>query len=424
MTISWEDPRLDFETNVTGTFNVLEVARLDGIPVASCSTIHTYGTGINDEITDGGARYVREPAAIAESHEVLTGRLTPLHASKYAGEVYTQTYAHTFGVKAAAFRYTGIYGPRQFGAEDHGWVANFTIRNLTGRPIRIFGNGKQTRDILYASDAARAFWDYAQHPVPGVYNIGGGEPNAVSLLESIRLIESITGRPSTTVFEADRPGDLRYFVSNFDKAAQAFGFQPSVRPADGIAKTRRLGTRQPRRLRGQRMKALILAGGRGSRLGSLREQHAAPKPLLEVGGKRLIDFSLQNAVAIGVTEIIVVVSAFTEAVINHYGSAYRGTPIRYKIQNEPHGVVHAIECAAGALDGAGLHAHAGRRDRHRCQPRGHGRALSRANSCLPSSASSPSRTPRRSRRPIRSSKTVGRDGSSVSWRSRGGRTTM
>ena len=100
------------------------------------------------------------------------------------------------------------------------------------------------------------------------------------------------------------------------------------------------------------MKALILAGGRGSRLGSLREQHAAPKPLLEVGGKRLIDFSLQNAVAIGVTEIIVVVSAFTEAVINHYGSAYRGTPIRYKIQNEPHGVVHAIECAAGALDGA------------------------------------------------------------------------
>ena len=236
MTISWEDPRLDFETNVTGTFNVLEVARLDGIPVASCSSIHTYGTGINDEITDGGSRYVREPAAIAESHEVLTGRLTPLHASKFAGEVYTQTYAHTFGVKAAAFRYTGIYGPRQFGAEDHGWVANFTIRNLTGRPIRIFGNGKQTRDILYASDAARAFWDYAQHPVPGVYNIGGGEPNAVSLLESIRLIESITGRPSTTVFEADRPGDLRYFVSNFDKASQAFGFQPSVRPAAGIAK--------------------------------------------------------------------------------------------------------------------------------------------------------------------------------------------
>jgi len=236
MTISWEDPRLDFETNAVGTFNVLEAARLRGIPVASCSTIHTYGTGINDEITEDGARYVRDPAAITESHPVLTGRLTPLHASKYAGEVYVQTYAHTYGVEAAAFRYTGIYGPRQFGAEDHGWVANFTIRNLTGRPIRIFGSGRQTRDILYASDAARAFWDYAQRPAAGVYNVGGGVSNAISLLESIRLIESVTRRPSQVVFEAERQGDLRYFVSDVEKARRTFGFAPTVKPLEGLGK--------------------------------------------------------------------------------------------------------------------------------------------------------------------------------------------
>jgi CDP-paratose 2-epimerase len=236
MTISWEDPRLDFETNAVGTFNVLEAARLRGIPVASCSTIHTYGTGINDEIAEDGARYVRDPAAIAESHPVLTGRLTPLHASKYAGEVYVQAYAHTYGVKAASFRYTGIYGPRQFGAEDHGWVANFTIRNLTGRPIRIFGSGRQTRDILYASDAARAFWDYAQRPAAGVYNVGGGVSNAISLVESIRLIESGTRRPSQVVFEAERQGDLRYFVSDVEKARQTFGFAPTVTPLEGLGK--------------------------------------------------------------------------------------------------------------------------------------------------------------------------------------------
>jgi CDP-paratose 2-epimerase len=235
MTISWEDPRLDFDTNALGTFNVLEAARAHRLPVASCSTIHTYGTGINDEIRDAGTRYVREPAAIPESHATLTGLLTPLHASKYAGEVYVRTYAETFGVKAAAFRYTGIYGPRQFGAEDHGWAANFVIRNLTGRPIRIFGRGLQTRDVLFASDAAQAFWRYAHSPVPGIYNIGGGPPNAVSLLEAIELIEGLTGQKSQIVFEPERHGDLRYFVSDIEQARGAFGFQPTVRPREGLA---------------------------------------------------------------------------------------------------------------------------------------------------------------------------------------------
>jgi dTDP-glucose pyrophosphorylase len=95
------------------------------------------------------------------------------------------------------------------------------------------------------------------------------------------------------------------------------------------------------------MKALVLAGGKGSRL----RDHATspPKPLMQVGDKRLMDFSLQNAVTAGADEIVIVVSAFTEGVINHYGSSYRRVPITYKIQNEPKGVVHAIECAAGAL---------------------------------------------------------------------------
>jgi CDP-paratose 2-epimerase len=234
MTISWEDPRLDFETNALGTFNVLEAARALDVPVAACSSIHTYGTGINEEIHEDGRRYARRPAAIPETHATLTGVLTPLHASKYAGEVYSLVYAHTYGVHAAAFRYTGIYGPRQFGAEDHGWAANFVIRNLTGRPIRIFGTGLQTRDILYATDAARAFWNYFRNPTAGIYNIGGGPSHAISLLEAISTIESITGRRSEIVFEPERKGDLRYFVSDIDKARAAFGFTPSVAPREGL----------------------------------------------------------------------------------------------------------------------------------------------------------------------------------------------
>ena len=236
MTIGWDDPRLDLETNVLGTFNVLEAARRRKVPVASCSTIHVYGTGINASLREAATRYEREPAAIDERHPVLTGTLTPLHASKHALEVYSTTYADTYGVAAAAFRYTGIYGPRQFGGEDHGWVANFAIRLLLGLPIRIFGSGKQVRDILFATDAAQAFVDYARHPNPGVYAIGGGPEHAISLRESVRLMEEISGRRADMRFEDERFGDLRYFVSDTTRARSSFGFVPRVTPRDGVAR--------------------------------------------------------------------------------------------------------------------------------------------------------------------------------------------
>jgi CDP-paratose 2-epimerase len=235
MTISWEAPRLDFETNALGTFNVLEAARLHGIPVVSCSTIHVYGSGINDTLRESETRYVREPVAIGEEHPVLTGRLTPLHASKRTLEIYSRTYAEMYGVKAAAFRYTGIYGPRQFGGEDHGWVANFAIRLLNGEPIRIFGTGKQVRDILFASDAAQAFLDYARAPTAGAYTIGGGPSCALSLVECVRLLEELSARKAELSFEPERFGDLRYFVSDTSAARRDFGFDARVGPREGLS---------------------------------------------------------------------------------------------------------------------------------------------------------------------------------------------
>ena len=132
--------------------------------MASCSSVHVYGPWINDSLTEGPTRYLRQPVAIREDEPILSGgksgKLSPLHASKAAGEVYSKVFADTYGVKAANFRFTGIYGPRQFGGEDHGWVANFAVRNFLRWPITVFGTGKQLRDILYASDAASAFWAY------------------------------------------------------------------------------------------------------------------------------------------------------------------------------------------------------------------------------------------------------------------------
>ena len=234
VTISVEDPDLDFATNVAGTLNVLKTARELKIPVVSCATIHVYGNLINDELTAGETRYLREPAGIDETHPVMEGVLTPLHASKYAAELYLRVFIDTYGVKAASYRLTGLYGSRQFGGEDHGWMANFIIRALTDREINIFGTGKQVRDILYATDVAKAFHAFYENPKPGVYNIGGGEPNMISLLESIDLIAEAIGKRPKVNMAPGRHGDLHYFVCDSSKARRELGWSSAIRPAEGV----------------------------------------------------------------------------------------------------------------------------------------------------------------------------------------------
>jgi len=236
MTISWEDPSLDFSTNVAGTFNVLEAARRHNVPIASCASIHVYGNKINETLTELPTRYVRTPAAIDELHPTMEGNLSPLHASKMSADMYVQTYAKVYGVKAASFRLTGIYGPRQFGGEDHGWVANFSIRAVLGWPLTIFGTGKQLRDILYADDAAAAFQAFYEHQEPGVYNVGGGEACAISLRECIEVIKGLCGHEVSVRYEKERYGDLRYFVCDINKARNNLQWEPRVLPPEGIEK--------------------------------------------------------------------------------------------------------------------------------------------------------------------------------------------
>lgn len=236
MTISLEDPALDFSTNVLGTFNVLRVVRELRIPMVSCGTIHIYGNSINNALFEEKTRYARIPPAIDESHPIVQGTLTPLHASKRSAELYVETYIHSYGLCVASFRFTGLYGPRQFGGEDHGWVAHFSIRALLDRPIRIFGNGKQVRDILYVTDAVRAFHAFYERGKPGIYNIGGGPDYSMSLLECVEYIGKITGKIPVVEFEKERLGDMLYFVCNIAKAEKELQWRPEVPPVEGIRK--------------------------------------------------------------------------------------------------------------------------------------------------------------------------------------------
>lgn len=247
MTMSWEDPELDFSTNTRGTFNVLETARKYNIPVAICSSVHTFGPDkINSELKELDlkcrecnkrlVRYIRDPTCIKDDEPLLQGIITPLHASKRANEIYAQCYIDTFNLKVACFRLTGIYGPNQFGGEDHGWVANFAIRNILNMPLTIFGTGMQLRDILYATDVARAFECFYEKQIPGIYNIGGGEKTMISLLECIELIDKISGKKSKIIFDKGRFGDLRYCVLDISNVKEKLGWEPRVMPEEGIRK--------------------------------------------------------------------------------------------------------------------------------------------------------------------------------------------
>jgi CDP-paratose 2-epimerase len=235
MTISWEDPELDFSTNVRGTFNVLKVAREYKIPVVSCATIHVYGNKINESLKEGEKRYILEPAEIDENYPIMQGTITPLHASKRAAELYVQTFIDTYGLEAASFRFTGMYGPNQFGGEDHGWVANFAIRAVLGLPINIYGTGKQVRDILYAKDAVLAFDSFYKNRKSGIYNIGGGSKTTISLIDCIDILKEVLGKDIKVNFLPDRMGDLRYFVCNTQKARENLKWDASVLPKEGIA---------------------------------------------------------------------------------------------------------------------------------------------------------------------------------------------
>lgn len=236
MTISWEDPRLDLTTNVLGTFNVLEAARKFKIPIAGCATIHVYGNKLNEALSENNTRYIRDPEGIDENYHTLAGTLSPLHGSKAAGDIYTKVFIDTYGLAAASFRLTGIYGTRQFGGEDHGWVANFSIRSVLDWPLTVFGTGKQVRDIIYATDVCEAFNAFYQKRKPGIYNIGGGSKTAISLLECIDLIGEINGKKPEVKFAPDRYADLRYFICDISKAKKELEWEPKILPNEGVEK--------------------------------------------------------------------------------------------------------------------------------------------------------------------------------------------
>jgi len=234
MTIAIEFPKYDADDNIMSVVNMLEIAKYYKIPFVNCSTIHVYGNKLNDNLIEKETRFENEPKEIDEGRPILVGDLTPLHVSKRATELYAKSYGETYGLRTASFRLTGMYGERQFGGQDHGWVANFAIRTILNRPIIVFGTDKQVRDILYAKDAARAFYMWYEKGSNDIFNIGAGYENSISLGECLNKIKEITNTNQDIKIEPKRFGDLYYFVCDHKKATEDFGWKPEINIETGL----------------------------------------------------------------------------------------------------------------------------------------------------------------------------------------------
>jgi CDP-paratose 2-epimerase len=240
VTTSVVEPRHDFEVNALGAFNVLEAARAHAPRAAFlyASTNKVYGglEHIGVEEVDGRWQYRDRPLGVSET-EPLDFH-SPYGCSKGAADQYVRDYARIYGLKTVCFRQSCIYGRRQFGVEDQGWVAWFAIATAKKRPISIYGDGKQTRDVLFVDDLVdcyQAAIDRIDRVKGQVFNIGGGPASVMSLHQLIETLETLGGRKIERRYEDWRPGDQKVFVCDVRKAERDLGWTPKTSPDTGVA---------------------------------------------------------------------------------------------------------------------------------------------------------------------------------------------
>jgi CDP-paratose 2-epimerase len=232
VTTSVSDPQLDFDTNLRGTFNILEAIRNAGHKpsLLFTSTNKVYGELNEHMLVSGRTRYEFRDVSGINERQPLDFH-SPYGCSKGAADQYVHDYARMFGIPTVVFRMSCIAGQRQFGNEDQGWVAHFLYSAMERIPLVIYGDGRQVRDVLCVDDLIRAFEAVRKNREitrGQVYNVGGGTENTTSLLELMGQIEKLIGRPVEFVKEKARPGDQLVYVTDYSKLKGNTGWQPQV----------------------------------------------------------------------------------------------------------------------------------------------------------------------------------------------------
>jgi CDP-paratose 2-epimerase len=246
VTTSLVDPFLDVDVNARGTLNLLEAIRaieVDERPsLLFTSTNKVYGHLDDLALRPRGRRYEPEDRAIGR-RGISEARSLDFHSpygcSKGAAEQYVLDYARTFGLRNTVFRMSCIYGPHQFGNEDQGWVAHFLIQSMERRPLTLYGDGLQVRDVLFVEDLVDAML-LAHGNIDRIageaFNIGGGPENTVSLLELLDVIGELLGSAPAYSIEPWRTADQRYYVSDTTKFEAETGWRAKVPVEAGVSR--------------------------------------------------------------------------------------------------------------------------------------------------------------------------------------------
>jgi CDP-paratose 2-epimerase len=239
VTTSVTEPREDFEINALGTFNLLEAVRLRSPEsfFINASTNKVYGKMEDVEVIERNGRYEYSDLANGVSEDRPLDFHSPYGCSKGVGDQYTIDYYRIYGIDSVTFRQSCVYGPRQFGIEDQGWVAWFTIAAILGKPITIYGDGKQSRDVLHVADLAGAYeaaFERREAVRGQAFNIGGGPANTLSLLELIGLLEADLKISVPLQWSDWRPGDQPVFVCGLEKARRMLEWQPTIPVREGV----------------------------------------------------------------------------------------------------------------------------------------------------------------------------------------------
>jgi CDP-paratose 2-epimerase len=241
VTTSVADPRADFETNALGTFNILEAVRTEagGKPVVFySSTNKVYGNLEHVRVVERDGRYAYEDRPFGVDESEPLDFHSPYGCSKGTGDQYVRDYARIYGLRTVVFRQSCIFGTRQMGIEDQGWIAWFCVATTLGKPFTIFGDGKQIRDTLWVDDLIDAY-ELAYERIDAVqgevFNLGGGPANTLSLRELVSALEDRLGRPLDPPYADWRPGDQRVFVADIRKAERLLGWSPRVSTSEGIS---------------------------------------------------------------------------------------------------------------------------------------------------------------------------------------------
>lgn len=238
VTSSIADPRTDFEVNAVGTLNILEAARKSGRQpfLLFTSTNKVYGNLSAMPLIVTGKRYCSvEEKGVNESQPLDLS--SPYGCSKGTADQYVHDYSRMFALPTVVFRMSCVAGPQQFGTEDQGWVAHFLYSALQSKPVAIYGDGRQVRDVLSVKDLVLALEKaraQVEKTAGQIYNIGGGIRNSVSLLEVVEIIEEITGHRLNYSLHKSRPGDQPFYVTDFEKFSKHTGWQPRTSVSQNI----------------------------------------------------------------------------------------------------------------------------------------------------------------------------------------------